>query len=61
MDEAEAGAQAPSVTPHHAIDARIEEWWNHHFPGSPLAQVTAAWNIAFAAKEDLKRRLKEGV
>jgi hypothetical protein len=35
----------------------IERWWADHFPGSPVAQVTSAWNHAFAAKEELKRRL----
>ena len=35
----------------------VERWWADHFPGSPVAQVTAAWNHAFAAKEELKRRL----
>jgi hypothetical protein len=35
----------------------IERWWADHFPGSPVAQVTQAWNHAFAAKEELKRRL----
>jgi len=43
------------------IDALIKElielWWQEHFPGSPVAQVTQAWNHAFAAKEELKRRL----
>jgi hypothetical protein len=39
----------------HAIEAVIERWWADHFPGSPVAQ---AWNHAFAAKEELKRRLK---
>ena len=38
-------------------DALIERWWNDHFPGSPVASLTAAWNHAFAAKEELKRRL----
>jgi hypothetical protein len=42
----------------HAIEALIERWWAAHFPGSPVAQVTQAWNHAFAAKEDLKRRLR---
>ena len=36
----------------------VERWWADHFPGSPVAQVTPAWNHAFAAKEELKRRLK---
>jgi hypothetical protein len=48
------------VTPPDAsgsIDALIERWWAEHFPGSPVSQVTQAWNHAFAAKQDLKRRL----
>ncbi len=40
-----------------ALDDLVERWWDDHFPGSPVAQVTAAWNHAFAAKEELKRRL----
>jgi hypothetical protein len=39
------------------IENVVENWWADHFPGSPVAQVTAAWNHAFAAKEELKRRL----
>ena len=35
----------------------VERWWTDHFPGSPVAQMTQAWNHAFAAKEELKRRL----
>ena len=42
----------------HPIEALVERWWADHFPGSPVAQVTRAWNHAFAAKEDLKRRLQ---
>lgn len=38
-------------------DALVECWWNDHFPGSPVAAMTASWNHAFAAKEELKRRL----
>ncbi|HEU0218308.1 MAG TPA: hypothetical protein VFQ90_16765 [Stellaceae bacterium] len=38
-------------------EALVERWWADHFPGSPVAAVTAAWNHAFAAKEELKRRL----
>ena len=54
-----AAAQPPasppdSTNPH---DALVERWWNDHFPGSPVAALTAAWNHAYAAKEDLKRRL----
>lgn len=39
------------------IEALIERWWTEHFPGSPVAQVTQAWNHALAAKEALKRLL----
>ena len=45
-------AAAPS------LDEIIERWWQDHFPGSPVAQVTAVWNYAFAAKEELKRLLR---
>ena len=40
-----------------SIDALIERWWMEHFPGSPVAQVTQAWNHALAAKDELKRLL----
>ena len=40
------------------VEGVIERWWDEHFPGSPVAQVTQAWNHALAAKEELKRRLK---
>ena len=46
-------APSPSAVP----DDIVERWWADHFPGSPVAQVTQAWNHAFAAKEELKRRL----
>jgi hypothetical protein len=49
---------APPPAPH-PTEALVERWWADHFPGSPVAQVTQAWNHAFAAKEDLKRRLKQ--
>ncbi|HWB50176.1 MAG TPA: hypothetical protein VG651_13780 [Stellaceae bacterium] len=52
-----------TALPKAAYDALIERWWADHFPGSPVAAVTAAWNHAFAAKEALKRlfaSLKEG-
>jgi hypothetical protein len=47
-------APEPSPNPH---DVLVERWWNDHFLGSPVAASTAAWNHAFAAKEELKRRL----
>jgi hypothetical protein len=59
-DTAPSRAAAPAdmpAPPDHA--ALVERWWNDHFPGSPVAAVTAAWNHAFAAKEELKRRLAQ--
>jgi hypothetical protein len=44
----------------HPLDIIVERWWHEHFPGSPVARVTEIWNHAFAAKDELKRRLKEG-
>lgn len=55
--EAPSGAIAvPDPIPDPINDA-VERWWADHFPGSPVAQVTQAWNHAFVAKEELKRRL----
>jgi hypothetical protein len=48
----------PTPPAPHPIETLIEGWWADHFPGSPVAQVTQAWNHAFAAKEELKQRLK---
>jgi hypothetical protein len=42
------------------LDAAIERWWSDHFPGSAVARDTAAWNVAHAAKEALKRLLARG-
>jgi hypothetical protein len=46
-----------AATANDSIEVLIERWWAEHFPGSPVSQVTQTWNHAFAAKEDLKRRL----
>jgi hypothetical protein len=59
MDESPAPAEAVPTAPH-PLDAIVETWWADLFPGSAVAQVTPAWNHAFAAKENLKRRLREG-
>ena len=59
-DIAPAKAAAPATMPEPLLadhDALVERWWNDYFPGSPVAAQTAAWNHAFAAKEELKRRL----
>jgi len=50
-------ASPPAPIAIQAIDGAIEAWWSDHFPGSAVARDTAAWNVAFTAKEDLKRRL----
>ena len=55
-DPDRSGNAAGSAVPR-PIEMLIELWWADHFPGSPVAQLTAAWNRAVRAKEDLKRRL----
>ena len=61
MEEtAASGAAAPPLgVPDEpgSLEDIVERWWEDHFPGSPVAQVTQAWNHTFAAKEELKRRL----
>lgn len=49
----------PAAVPAADLAELIERWWNDHFPGSAVAGVTAAWNHAFAAKEALKRLVRE--
>jgi hypothetical protein len=56
MDNDDGNVTLPLETDR--IETLIERWWADHFPGSPVAQVTQAWNHAFAAKEELKRLLK---
>jgi len=59
-DTASPTAAMPAPVPEPSPETHatlIERWWADHFPGSPVAAVTAAWNHAFAAKEELKRRL----
>jgi hypothetical protein len=53
----DAAAHPGTDTVPQPLEEIVERWWSDHFPGSPVAQVTAAWNHAFAAKEELKRRL----
>jgi len=52
-----AGPPPDAPAQRDSIEDIVERWWADHFPGSPVAQVTQAWNHAFAAKEELKRRL----
>ena len=56
-DAAGTSPEAPSLP--QSLEEIVERWWEDHFPGSPVAQVTQVWNHAFAAKEELKRRLRE--
>jgi hypothetical protein len=56
-DSGVAGPSCGAPTEHESIEDLVECWWEDHFPGSPVAQVTQAWNHAFVAKEELKRRL----
>jgi succinylarginine dihydrolase len=44
-----------------SIDQLIERWWHDHFPGSPVARDTHAWNVAYTAKETLKQLLKRSI
>ncbi|HYM73585.1 MAG TPA: hypothetical protein VET89_11430 [Stellaceae bacterium] len=60
LPEAATPAPVPEPPPDR-LAAFVERWWNDHFPGSPVAQLTAAWNHAFAAKEELKRRLATSI
>ena len=53
MDDVDGTIETQS-NPIHQL---IERWWEDHFPGSAIARDTAAWNIAHAAKEALKRQL----
>jgi hypothetical protein len=53
----DATAQPETLKYREPLADIVECWWADHFPGSPVAQVTQAWNHAFAAKEELKRRL----
>jgi hypothetical protein len=56
-DSGIAGPPSDATVQREPLADIIECWWADHFPGSPVAQVTQAWNHAFAAKEELKRRL----
>ena len=53
-----AGSATVSESRAVSIDQLIERWWQDHFPGSAIARDTQAWNVAYAAKETLKRLLE---
>ena len=54
----EPGKGEPDSSEPGRIDALVERWWGDHFPGSAVARDTLAWNVAYAAKERLKRLLR---
>ena len=58
-DNAESSTASESRTV--SIDQLIERWWQDYFPGSAIARDTQAWNVAYAAKEMLKRLLNRSI
>ena len=52
-----APAPQPAPVPGSAAVLLVERWWQDWFPSSPVSRDTAAWNHAYQAKEDLKKRL----
>ena len=54
-----AAPPTEAAPPSPSFEELVERWWEDHFPGSPVAQVTQVWNHVFAAKEELKRRLAD--
>ena len=62
-EEVIASINAP-ITPESSVSkdrllAELDTWWNRHFPGSPVARSTAAWNHASAAFAALKAQILE--
>jgi hypothetical protein len=47
----------PSLFDDNPLEALIEQWFFESFHGSTVARSTEAWNVVYAAKEELKRRL----
>jgi hypothetical protein len=42
------------------LDELVERWFDEHFRGSHVSRAGAdAWNVAHAAKDDLKQRLRK--
>jgi hypothetical protein len=52
-----APAPQPAPVPGSVAVLLVERWWQDWFPSSPVSRDSAAWNHAYQAKEDLKKRL----
>lgn len=57
--QTELAGTAGTILPAFDVDLLVEKWWQENFPNSPVSRETGAWNHAFKAKENLKRRLKD--
>lgn len=40
-------------------DELVDKWFSDHFPNSPVARDTEAYNHAQKARDELKKRLNE--
>lgn len=40
-------------------DELVDKWFSDHFPNSPVARDTEAYNHAQRARDELKKRLNE--
>ncbi len=54
---AQPAAPASNTIDISAINALIDEWHGESFHGTRLGNDTEIWNLVFAAKEELKKRL----
>jgi hypothetical protein len=54
---ADSEAEAPRETDE--IDAVVDLWFDESFRGSVVARTPDAWNVAYAASQDLKLRLRK--
>jgi hypothetical protein len=43
------------------LDALIDDWFGQHWHNTPLSQSTQLYNLAHAAKQDLKARIRNSV
>lgn len=55
-ETAEDVIEAPKAGKH---DELVDQWFAEHFPNSPVARDTDAYNHAQKARDDLKKRLSD--